>query len=282
MILDIPAVMRDGTVPAGTIAPAVPTAFPIVWPRGEDGTLRLTVTGRDHAPIDLTGASVTFGVRRYPNDEEPQISRHGTIIDEETGRVDVVLVQGDTLGLDDDHEYFYDVQLTDVDGNRWQIVPPSAFRVGGVYAHPEDESTVPIGTWPLSQGPSWLEESWPPEVVTDATTAEQLSPNHELVWNFDDGAVPWMATLFARLAALARVSGGTGTIRARWGGSAGVPDGTPLLEVGPVTATAYALVSVAATVVRPTGTQLVKVTLQNDTAGQRTYLRALSLRARAS
>jgi hypothetical protein len=280
MILDLIVCVREGSKPAGTINQLLPTPYPIIWPRGEDGTLRLTTQKQDRAVYDLTGAALTFAVRRHSNDVSPHVSRQASIIDAVAGRADVVLVQADTLGLDDQYEYSFDVQLTDAAGRRWQVVPRSTFKIDPVIAQPAESVTVPPASSPLALGPSWLEVSEGPQMQTDLTTAEQLVL--EGVWNFDEGSSPALARYFARLSAIARVSGGTGTVRVRYGGTVGQPDGTLLLTADPVSGTVDAVISKSATVGRPTGTQLVKVTLQNDTAGQRAFLRAISVRAHAT
>jgi hypothetical protein len=70
-----------------------------------------------------------------------------------------------------------------------------------------------------------------------------------------------------RLALIGRVTGGTGTVRVRRGGTIDVADGTQELS-GAVTETSYALKEFTATVAKPSGTQLVKVTMEHPTSGQ--------------
>ncbi len=279
MILDVPAYVRDGTVPAGNIPPGLPKVYPLKWPRYGDGTLRLTVKRGDLTLYNLTGSSIVLGMRSFSTDSTPLISRQATIIDAPTGRADIPLVPGDTATLVDGHKYFYDIQLTDAAGKRWQVVPQSDFEVTAVFARPADPVTVPEEQEPLALGPSWLDYEWADELQTDTTTTEQLK--RQLVWNFDD-VTSTLPNLFARLTGMARVSGGTGTVRVRYGGTAGAADGTVLLTSAGFTGLTDGLVTMNATAAKPVGAQLLKITLQNNTAGQRTFLNSLAFAARGA
>lgn len=70
-----------------------------------------------------------------------------------------------------------------------------------------------------------------------------------------------------RLAFIGKVTSGTGTVRVRRGGTIGVADGTTELT-GTVTETAYTLKEFTATVAKPSGTQLVKVTMEHPSSGE--------------
>ena len=232
MILELTGVLRDATKPAGTLEQQVPERAPLVWPRGEDGTLRLTVRKQDGTVANLGGGTIVFAVRKYPTDAAPVVSRQGTLVDAVAGRADIPLVQADTLNLKEEVRYRYDVQYIDGTGKRWQVIPESNFEIAPIIALPGEAVSVPASQVPLAQGPSWLAFSDVAQKVTDGTTAEQVKL--EWAWNFDL-ATANLANLLADLTALALVSGGQGTVRVRVGGTAGQPDGTVLLATGPIT-----------------------------------------------
>lgn len=79
-----------------------------------------------------------------------------------------------------------------------------------------------------------------------------------------------------RIAFIAKVTGGTGTIRVRRGGTIGAADGT-LELTGTVTETSYTLKEFTATVAKPSGTQLVKVTMEHPTGGQTFRARSIAV-----
>jgi hypothetical protein len=281
VILDIPAYVRDGTMPDDVgIDPGIPTVFPITWPKWGDGRLRLTVKSGDLFAYDLTGCAIIMGVRRNPSDAEPAISREATILDAAAGRADVELVLADTAELVEEHDYQYDIQLIDADGLRWLIVPPSLFRLRATFAQPDDAVTVPEEQEPLALGPGWLQmDAAGVELLTDGTTTEQLV--RQVVFNFDDVTAS-LDNIFARLTAMARVSGGSGTVRVRYGGTSGLADGTLIFSSAGITGLTDTLVAVSATTAKPIGAQPLKITLQNTTVAQRTYLNSFALRVRGA
>lgn len=281
MILELTGVRRDATVPAGTIPQKVPVRQDIVWPRGEDGTLQIACFDQDGTAVDLTGGALVFGMREFPYDLAALISRQATVAAPLSGLATVDIVRADTISLNDETVYFWDLQFTDASGKRWQFIPESAFQIASIYAQPGDAVTIPASSTPLALGPSWLDHDirGGAEWETDGGTTEQVVD--EWVWNFDD-ATASLANVYARQSALAWVSGGTGTIRVRVGGTAGAADGTVLLTSDPVTGTSAAAISKTATVAKPVGTQIVKATLQNNTNGQRTRIRGATVTARGA
>jgi hypothetical protein len=79
-----------------------------------------------------------------------------------------------------------------------------------------------------------------------------------------------------RVGVIASVTGGTGTLRLRRGGTIGAADGTTELT-GTVTETSPTLKEFTATVAHPSGTQLVKATLEHPTGGQTLTVRSLAV-----
>lgn len=153
MIIDLEGCQRDGSTPAGTIAPLLPVVQDLVWPRAEDGTIRLTVKTQDFAPADLTGAAIIFAVRKYSTDASPAVSREATITDAVNGEAEILIVQADTVSLKEEVGYRYDVQLIDLDGARWQLIPDSRFFIAPIVAQPGEDVTVPAAQAPLAIGP---------------------------------------------------------------------------------------------------------------------------------
>lgn len=282
MIRDVTGILVDGSIPAGAgVAQKLPFEQDLLWPRGEDGTVRLTVLRQNGVAADLTNGSLLLGVRKLRYSAAAAFVRTGTFIDALAGRVDFLVVQADTIGLVEEHEYTWDIWYTDAAGKRWQLVPASTWEVDSIVVLPSDPATAPPAVTPLALGPAWLSHEDQGEYETSpATTAEELAV--EFAWNFDD-ATASLANVFARLSVLAHVTGGSGTLRVRHGGTVGLPDGTQLVASAAITATSYgAPITASATVAKPVGTQLVKVTMQNNTLGQRTRMRGLSVVARGA
>lgn len=281
MILSLAGIFVDGSTPSSGLDPLQPSQQDIDWPEAEAGDVQILVSRQDDTPLDLTGGTLLLSVRRRPGDQAALFVRQAQVLDPDEGLASFAVVAADTLGKPL-ATYRYDVAYVDPDGGRHQVVPVSDFRLREIAGRPDDTVTVPVVEEPLALGPSWLGLGHTPEVQTDGTTAEQLPAGYETVWNFDDGAGS-LESMFLRLAAIARVSAGTGTARVRVGGMAGLPDGALVLTMGPIAGgLADALVSAAATVPRPVGTDLVKVTLQCDSVGERVTMRGLWLRARGA
>ena len=98
------------------------------------------------------------------------------------------------------------------------------------------------------------------EWVTNSTGAEEVGPQEPV--NFDEIPALSFPNLAARLTGIVRVSGGTGTVRVRVGGTIDGADGTVIVTSDPINGTTDATFEKAATVAKPTGLQLVKITLQ--------------------
>jgi len=272
--------LRDGSEPVLSPPPELEEQD-IAWPEAEDGEIRILVARENGEPLSLVGGTLLLTVRRRTSDLTPLFARQADIVDADTGSASFPIGSADTLSKPI-ATYRYDVVYVDPGGGRHQVVPLSAFVLEPIAVRPAETVTPAPEQEPLALGPSWLGLGYTPEVQTDGTTAEQLPAGYETVWNFDDGAGT-LENLFLRLAAIARVSAGTGTARVRVGGTTGQPDGDLLLTMGPVAGgLSDALVSAAATVLRPTGTELVKVTLQCSQVGERMFVRGLWLRGRGA
>jgi hypothetical protein len=275
-ILELNGVWRNG--------PRAPTpeAQPIEWPRGEDGALLLTVVDATGEAADLTGCTLIFALRdtaetEAEEAEDPQISRQADITDAAGGAAEILISAGDTVDLDEAHLYRFDVQLIDADGKRTQVVPESQWLVQPIVAEPDDDVTLPEDAEPLGLGPSWLnygEGVFATE--TDGTTDEQLA--REFLWDFDSISAS-CENVFVALTTIARVTGGTGTVRVRHSGTLGEADGTLLVASDAITSTSDIAVFRTATVAKPTGVKLVKVTIQNSTNTEKTTIRGSAIAA---
>ncbi len=112
------------------------------------------------------------------------------------------------------------------------------------------------------------------------TPGEDVFPDEREV-DFDH-LDPSLTSLLCVLLATARVTGGTGTFRVRVGGTAGMPDGIVVAQ-GTRMSTTYGQVEfTAAAFARPVGAQRVKVTMQNDTVGETSYVKSAAAEFRAA
>jgi hypothetical protein len=126
MILRMTGVYLNGSQPAAGIVPRVPSPFPISWPRGEAGTLLVSVVDPSGNPVDMTTYSAIWTLRRYPFDEEPLVRR--TVIGGTSdGEFAIPVGSGDTSALDIDR-YRYDM-WTESPASRDQIVRASDWDV---------------------------------------------------------------------------------------------------------------------------------------------------------
>jgi hypothetical protein len=187
-VLAIAGVMVDATEPTAGDQ-LEPERHDLEWPRGEPGAIRVTITGQDGAVADLTGCSFVLGCRRNEWDETAAFVRAGTLIDVPTALVSFAITQSDTLDLDEEGNYRYDLHVLDGGGGRWQVVPSSRFRILPIVAQPGDTPTAPSDVAaslrvslvtsdpdPLEAGLPWLR-----------TDLEQLciSPDGVAVWRFN-------------------------------------------------------------------------------------------------
>jgi hypothetical protein len=278
-VFAITGVLEDASSPAAGVTRAVPFVQDLEMARGEDATILLTVIKQDRTPANLSGGSLLFTIRRLSSDVAPKVSRAGVITDAAAGTGTFTLVQADTILLPEEVTFRFDVWYTDALGARWQVVPDSEWFVMPIVSLPDDEVTVPAAVTPLALGPSWLSLSSDDMRQTDGSTDELVA--FEIAGPFDLVTAA-LANLFAHLSAIAWVSGGEGTIRVRVGGTADEADGIVILTSDPIVGTTEAISSEEATVVKPAGTQLVKVTIQNDTDGEITMLRGMTLMARGA
>lgn len=274
MIIELQCVKRDGTATVGTVQPLYPYVQPFTLPRAEDATLKLKFVRPNRQAADITGATITFALRKNSDDPLPLVSRQATSIVGPSGTAEVVLVPGDTIELDEKGHYVYDVQLIDVTGKRWQVVPESQIEIGPIISRPDDPVTVPAAS---SAVLPWLSFGHALELETDGTDEEQVLA--EFAVNFDDitGSLPNLA---ARMSALVWVSGGVAILRVRHGGTPGEPDGTLLLEADAVST--ETLLTVTDTATKPSGLRMVKVTAENDTDGESVLVRALTFAGRGA
>lgn len=140
-VINLSGVLRDGT------GDMVPSAQRISWPRGEAGTINISVTKADGTAYDLTGCTLALAMRPKntlgQDDGTPLIARAQVMVDAPNGAAKFVLVLGDTASLLPRRTYRYDVNLTDAAGARWQIVPESDFRLEPIVSMPGDPTSAP-------------------------------------------------------------------------------------------------------------------------------------------
>lgn len=280
-VITLAGLLRDGSAPApAELAQPVPER--IDWVQAEDGQILIHVTRADGTDADLTGCALVLTVR--PLDTaggDPLLGRQAVLTAPETGDAVFTLSAADTQEWTP-RKYRYDVTLIDQDDKRSQVVPEGPFVLDPAVSEPDDELTEPTPSVPLATGPAWLSFAQQVDFETDGSTDEQIIDGGEFAWDFDLIGPLAQANLFGRLAAIASVSGGNGTLRVRAGGTLGVADGAVLIALSGITGTSETLLSTPLTVARPSGVQLVKVTAQNSDGGQTTTVRGLTYAARSA
>lgn len=137
MIAYLLCVLADASVPSGSAEPAAPTPQLIAQPRGEASTYRLLVIRASGAPANLLGiVDIRLTVRALLQDLEPTLVKTAAIDVPADGTASVEVEEADTINLIEKKDYVYDVQLRDGDGNRWQVIPASTFRVMPIAGEP--------------------------------------------------------------------------------------------------------------------------------------------------
>lgn len=129
MIVNVTGVLNTGILPTDGSEPLEPFSQPIVWPRGEEGAIKILVVDQLGAPVDLTagGAALSMSVRHAATDSAPQLHVAGASLAAD-GTASFPLVAGDTLTQVIDI-YRADFWLTK-SGTRSQIIPGSNFTIG--------------------------------------------------------------------------------------------------------------------------------------------------------
>jgi hypothetical protein len=139
MRLAIIGVVRDGSLPAGTITPKAPFGQPIELPRGEDLVIDLTVVKANHQPADITLGAIKLGLRKFRGDPVDIDAVAATLVGVGTlGTATITVPSSTTLPLIEQFDYLYDIQWTDGGSKRWQLVPVSALRILGIVNRPAD------------------------------------------------------------------------------------------------------------------------------------------------
>lgn len=116
-----------------------PTATPIRWPAGDDGTIRVDVVDDAGATHDVTGETYVLTVRSGPRSETPSLRVVGT--PDPGGWIAFAVAGNLTAGLEVG-DYRYDVQRTGT-GQRAQVVPAAQFTITEAVGRPSDEPAPP-------------------------------------------------------------------------------------------------------------------------------------------
>lgn len=116
--------------------------------------------------------------------------------------------------------------------------------------------------------------------LCETANAEEVIDDPRRV-DFDNELSASVQELVATLLAYAKVTTGTGRIRVRRAGTLGAADGTVIAD-GTLTGTSYAAIApTAAAFARPSGIQVLQVTVSNNTVGAVTSLKGIRLGLRA-
>lgn len=256
----------------------------MTWARGEDGAIVVRVVDPAGTAVNLTGKSLSLGLRVHGS-STPILIRTGVLTAPTSGEATFYLTAADTSDLTQSEPYRYDVWLRDESGGS-QIVPSSFFIVLEVQTLPGDVPISPVTNGHVDSGGGassgfaidldnyWITSTSQPSEETDAGMARRP--------NFDNELSGSVENLIAEITAYAAVTGGTGTVRVRVGGTRGVADGTLIASTTVADTSPAAIAVESSSFVRPSGRQLVKVTLENDTLGERTSIEEVRIAFRAA
>jgi hypothetical protein len=122
----------------------VPEEQPIALPQGEDHEIQLTVVKTDGSAFNLTGCEIRLAVRRWLSDASAMFTRVASFVDATAGTAKVVSPAADSAGLLTKKTYWYDVQLTDGSGKRWQIVKVSGYHIDPIVGYPSEPILPPL------------------------------------------------------------------------------------------------------------------------------------------
>lgn len=278
MVIKVQGVYENGAVPSSTAPPLVAVEVPISFAAGEDVTIEMTVVDPAGEPVDITDMDFSLGIREFDFDADPKVARNGVVQDGPAGRVDYTLVPIDTKDLSAPGPYRWSSWVVDAGrGSQLVLASDLELRAPGLTSDEvglSDDAWVaevvaPPGPTPI---PLTGEHTW-----TNTVGEEDVVPQAVYV-DFDD--VDW-PTVLCRLMGTVRVSGGTGTFRARVGGTRGVADGTIVAEGTTTSLTDTPANFTAAAFAKPAGQQLLQVTGKNGTVGQSAIIKDISISLRS-
>lgn len=151
MIVNIVGVLQTGAVPADGSEPMRPTVQPISWPIGAGGGVAITVVDPLGDPVNLSGSSLAFCVRRKTGDASPTINRASTLTAPLTGGAFFPLSPSDTQALARDI-LRHDAWHTGADGVPSQIVLASNFSLDEVELRPGEAPNAATPISPVTNG----------------------------------------------------------------------------------------------------------------------------------
>lgn len=151
MILKLQTVYQNGTQPSAGVVPLERSPVDIGWPRGEDGSIVLSVVDEARAPVSLAGGALSLGVRVFPFDTAPVFVRTGVLVDAPNGVVMFSLVAADTSALAPGR-YQYDVWYVDSGGARHQVVPASVLELQPADTMPGEDGSSASAIPPIVSG----------------------------------------------------------------------------------------------------------------------------------
>lgn len=128
MVINLRCVVPSGAVATDGTPPIEPFSQPVLWPRGTGGTIKMAFVDELGAPVNITGATVTFSVRRLDTDDVPALHVVAALTTPAAGLAAATLVATDTSTKAIDI-YRHDVWIT-LAGVPTQAVPGSNFTIG--------------------------------------------------------------------------------------------------------------------------------------------------------
>lgn len=199
-IVPINLVFRDGSK-SGAVLPQVQ---PVTLSQGEDSTLIFTCVGENGAAWNLTGFSLTLGIKVNLSDATPIINRSITITSATSGIAQAIIVNGDTIALPP-RQYTFSVLAVDGTAFDWQPMPVSPLLITATAAPPGGTVTPPGAAMALVGLPPVVASN-----VGQSVVLSSISPT-TLTWGSVSPVYRWTlaktwATVWAEVLAVA--SGG--------------------------------------------------------------------------
>ena len=142
LVLDVIGVLEDGSLPRDPSVPLNPRR-PLQVPLASSLTINARILKPNGSPVNLTGGSLTFTLKKKFSDQQPIVSRLGTLTAAAAGQASFQLVPVETKDLTPGH-FVWDVWFTDSAGNRNAVIPTSPFVLEPAVTLPGQLANVPF------------------------------------------------------------------------------------------------------------------------------------------
>lgn len=148
--LQISGILSNGVAPLGGARPLFPFAQPVLWTRGEDGSITVVVKDPSGALSNLTDCALFFHLKRR-GEADPFITRLAILTDPASGEATFYFVSEDTFNEAAGSFMSCDVWLHD-DAGKHQIVLSSQFVLRESEASCDEDPSDPVLISPITNG----------------------------------------------------------------------------------------------------------------------------------